>query len=107
MDITQEMLDVAYNRGYLAYKTNAYCPYLISIGDNSALKNAWYKGKYAAQDDAAPVEDSMDAAVLAAIARQNAKEADVIARQNAKEEDVMVTLHRLEAKLDLIFFKLG
>jgi len=57
--------------------------------------------------DAEAVEDPLDAAVLTAIARQNAKEADAIARQNALEEDVMAILRRLEAKLDLIFFKLG
>jgi len=95
MDITQAMLDVAYNRGYLAYKTNAYCPYLISIGDNSALKNAWYKGNDAARNDEAPTADDLDAYMAG------------LSRQNAQEEDAVDILRRLEAKLDQILTKLG
>jgi len=105
MDITQAMLDVAFNEGYYGYKTDAKCPYL-GKGDKLALKSAWYRGKYAAQHDEAPTADDLDA-YMAGLSRQNAKEADAVARQNALEDDVMVTLRRLEAKLDLIFFKLG
>jgi len=95
MDITQAMLDVAFNEGYYGYKTDAKCPYSVLQGDKLALKSAWYRGKYAAQHDEAPTADDLDAYMAG------------LSRQNALEDDVMVTLRRLEAKLDLIFFKLG
>ena len=97
MASTQAMLDVAFNEGYYGYKTDAKCPYL-SKGDNSALKNAWYRGKYAAQHDEAPTVDDLDA-YMAGLSRQNAA--------TPAEDDVMVTLRRLEAKLDQILAKLG
>lgn len=97
MDITQAMLDVAYNRGYLAYHTNAKCPYL-SKGDHWKLKNAWYRGSYAARDDEAPTAADLDA-YMAGLSRLNAAE--------PAEDDVTATLRRLEAKLDLILAKLG
>jgi hypothetical protein len=98
MDITQAMLDVAFNEGYYGYKMDAKCPYSVLRGDNSALKNAWYRGKYAAQHDEVPTADDLNS-YMAGLSRQNAAE--------SAEDDVMVTLRRLEAKLDLIFFKLG
>jgi hypothetical protein len=97
MASTQAMLDVAFNEGYYGYKTDAKCPYL-SKGDNSALKNAWYRGKYAAQHDAAPNDDDLNS-YMSGLSRQNAAA--------PAEDDVMVTLRRLEAKLDQILAKLG
>lgn len=94
MASTQAMLDVAFNEGYYGYKMDAKCPYL-STGDNSALKNAWYRGKYAAQHDEAPAADDLDAYMTG------------LSRQNAQEDDVMATLRRLETKLDQILAKLG
>jgi hypothetical protein len=94
---TQAMLDVAYNRGYLAYKMDAKCPYL-STGSDLTLKNAWYKGNYAAQHDAAPNDDDLNS-YMTGLSRQNAAA--------PAEDDVMVTLRRLEAKLDQILAKLG
>jgi len=101
MDITQAMLDVAFNEGYYGYKTNAKCPYSVLTGGKLALKSAWYKGKYAAQHDEAPTADDLDA-YMTGLSRQNAAEP-----AEPAEDDVMITLRRLEAKLDLIFFKLG
>ena len=97
MASTQAMLDVAFNEGYYGHKTNAKCPYL-GKGDNSALKNAWYRGKYAAQHDEAPTVDDLEA-YMAGLSRQNAAA--------PAEDDVMVTLRRLEAKLDQIMARLG
>ena len=94
MDITQAMLDVAFNEGYYGYKTDAKCPYL-GKGDKLALKNAWYRGKYAAQHDEAPTADDLDAYMIG------------LSQQNAQEEDAVDILRRLEAKLDLILAKLG
>jgi hypothetical protein len=97
MAITQEMLDVAYNRGYLGYKTDAKCPYL-STGSDLTLKNAWYRGMHDARDDAAPIDDDLNS-YMTGLSRQNAAA--------PAEDDVMVTLRRLEAKLDQILAKLG
>jgi hypothetical protein len=97
MTITLAMIDVAFNMGYYGYKTDAKCPYL-STGSDLTLKNAWYRGKYAAQHDEAPNDDALDA-YMTGLSRQNAAE--------PAEDDVMVTLRRLEAKLDQILTKLG
>ena len=97
MAITQAMLDVAFNEGYYGYKMDAKCPYL-SAGSDLTLKNAWYRGKYAAQHDEAPTVDDLDA-YMTGLSRQNAAA--------PAEDDVMVTLRRLEAKLDQILTKLG
>ena len=97
MASTQAMLDVAFNEGYYGYKTDAKCPYL-SKGDNSALKNAWYRGKYTAQHDEAPNDDDLNS-YMTGLSRQNAAA--------PAEDDVMVTLRRLEAKLDQILARLG
>ena len=94
MAITQAMLDVAYNRGYLGYKTDARCPYL-GTGSDLVLKNEWYRGKHDARDDAAPIDDDLNSYMTG------------LSQQNAAEDDVMVTLRRLEAKLDQILAKLG
>jgi hypothetical protein len=97
MASTQAMLDVAFNEGYYGYKMDAKCPYL-STGSDLTLKNAWYRGKYAAQHDEAPTVDDLDA-YMTGLSRQNAAA--------PAEDDVMVTLRRLEAKLDQILTKLG
>jgi len=92
--VTQAMLDVAFNEGYYGYKMDAKCPYL-STGSDLTLKNAWYRGKYAAQHDKVPTVDDLDAYM------------EGLSRQNAQEEDAVDILRRLEAKLDLILTKLG
>jgi len=94
MAITQAMLDVAFNEGYYGYKMDAKCPYL-STGSDLTLKNAWYRGKYAAQHDEAPTVDDLDAYMAG------------LGRQNAQEDDAVDILRRLEAKLDQILTKLG
>jgi hypothetical protein len=96
----QAMIEVAFNEGYYGHKTDAKCPYL-STGDNLALKNAWYRGKYAAQHDEVPTVDDLNS-YITGLSRQNATA--------PAEDDVnaaLVTLRRLEAKLDQILAKLG